>query len=153
MQDLTHIVAEGEEYIRSLKDDELGRRIAFQAHDFFDEQPVKSAEVYFLRQILHNWNDENSVRLLSKLAVVLKPGSHIVIMDAVLPRPGSVPFVREREFRRKDISMMELFNAHERDVADWETILAKIQPRVKLRNTAQPFGSDLSLLDVVLADD
>jgi hypothetical protein len=28
--------------------------IEFQAHDFFQEQPVKGADVYFLRQILHD---------------------------------------------------------------------------------------------------
>ena len=37
---------------------DLKERIDFMPHDFFTEQPVKGADVYFMRWILHNWSDK-----------------------------------------------------------------------------------------------
>lgn len=41
----------------------LGNRVTFMSHDFFTEQPVKNADVYFFRWIFHNWSDEYSLRI------------------------------------------------------------------------------------------
>lgn len=38
------------------------------ATDFLEtEQPVKDADVYFMRAVLHNWPDEYCVRILRNL--------------------------------------------------------------------------------------
>lgn len=39
-------------------DEELQKRVEFQSHDFFQEQPVKGADVYLLRFILHDHPDK-----------------------------------------------------------------------------------------------
>lgn len=51
VKDLPGTVKEGKQILPK----ELEGRVEFMAHDFMNEQPVKGADVYFFRFILHNW--------------------------------------------------------------------------------------------------
>ena len=42
--------------------DELGDRVMFQAHNFFTEQPVRGADAYLFRFILHDHPDRYAFR-------------------------------------------------------------------------------------------
>ena len=61
------------------------------AHDFFTEQPVKEANFYLLRQILHDWSDKYAVKILRSLLSAMGKDSAIIVMEQVLPDPGDVP--------------------------------------------------------------
>ncbi|KAL3446918.1 hypothetical protein BJX65DRAFT_278281 [Aspergillus insuetus] len=45
-----------------------------QAHDFFTPQPVQNARAYSLHSILHDWSDEDGVKILQNLVPALKRG-------------------------------------------------------------------------------
>ena len=128
---------------------DIASRISFQEHDFFKAQPVHGAEVYLLRMILHDWPDADAVAILRELAGAMGSGSRLVIMDSVLPRPGSMPSTQERMLRARDMTMLEAFNSLERDEEDWRRLLATADPGLTLRGIREPIGSALSLLDVV----
>ena len=64
---------------------ELEGRLKFMAHDFFTEQPVRGADIYFFRWIFHDWSDEDSARILRCLIGALKPGARVLIQDQVVP--------------------------------------------------------------------
>ena len=66
-------------------------RVTFMAHDFFTEQPVHGAEVYFLRWILHDWSDKYAIKILQGLIPALKDGSRVIIMESIVPEPQEVP--------------------------------------------------------------
>ncbi|KAB2572131.1 O-methyltransferase afvC [Lasiodiplodia theobromae] len=55
--------------------------------DYFEEQPVKGALVYFLRRILHDWSDKYCVRILERLRDAMAEYSRILIMDQILDDP------------------------------------------------------------------
>lgn len=74
VQDLPEVVAEGRNLIPSA----LANRITFKAHDFFTEQPVKDADVYFLRWVLHDWSDSKAMTILRNLIPSLKSGAPIL---------------------------------------------------------------------------
>jgi hypothetical protein len=74
-------------------------RVKFMAHDFFEPQPVKNADVYFFRWIFHNWSDGYCIRILRALIPALKPQAAILIMDGCLPEPGVLSLGRERKIR------------------------------------------------------
>jgi trans-aconitate methyltransferase len=95
VQDLPDIVAEGERLIPS----EVADKITFMAHDFFTEQPVKDADVYFLRWILHDWSDPKAITILRNLIPALKSGTNIVLQEFILPDPGVVSFYQEKIIR------------------------------------------------------
>jgi hypothetical protein len=44
----------------------LASRLSFQAGDFFTELPA-GGDLYLLKNVLHNWNAENSVRIISTI--------------------------------------------------------------------------------------
>lgn len=84
VQDVAKVVEGGAAKLPS----EFAERIKFQAHDFYEEQPVKDADVYFFRWICHNQSDRYGVKMLQALIPALKPGARIVINDNCLRPVG-----------------------------------------------------------------
>ena len=77
----------------------LRGRISFQTHVFFNEPPVKGADVYLLRLILHDWSDKYSRMIIKALIPALKPGAKVVVNDRLIPGRGEVHYLAEREAR------------------------------------------------------
>lgn len=75
---------------RKLLPEAVQSRIKYMVHDFFQEQPIKDADVYFFRCTLHNWSDEYVVKALRALIPALKPGAKVVIQDNGLANPGTI---------------------------------------------------------------
>ena len=78
---------------------EIEERITFMVHDFFNEQPVTGADLYLLRLVLHNWSDEDCVRILRALVPALKSGARVVVNELCLPELRSTSIFEEREMR------------------------------------------------------
>ncbi|KAL6302966.1 S-adenosyl-L-methionine-dependent methyltransferase [Sparassis latifolia] len=110
-------------------------RVNFMPHDFFTENPVKGADVYLLRHILHNWEDDRCVDILSALRPALSPHSRVLVVDMVMnttlgcPEIPSAPFpllanygTSIRFAHESDLMMMSLFNGAERVPADFRSI-------------------------------
>lgn len=74
-------------------------RIKFMKHDFFTEQPV-SADIYLFRIIFHNWSDANVIKILKATVPAMRPGARVVVNDYLIPEPGALPPVKEREVRQ-----------------------------------------------------
>lgn len=97
---VTCIVQDSAKVIASSKiPAELQEQISFMAHDFFTEQPVKDADVYFFKWIFHDWSDQYAIKILRALIPALKKGARIVVSDFVVPEPGTVPIQLERMMR------------------------------------------------------
>ncbi|TVY81049.1 O-methyltransferase gsfB, partial [Lachnellula suecica] len=125
---------------------DLDIRVTFMPYDFFTEQPVKNADVYFFRWIYHNWSDGYCVRILRNLIPALKAGSRIVIQDACLPEPNTLPIMAERRIRSMDLSMLQIQNAREREEQDWKSLFKEADARFKFEGVQQPQGSKLAFI-------
>lgn len=55
---------------------------------YFTEQPIKGADVYLLRSVLHDWPDEYALQILRSLIPAMKPGSRVVLNEVCLPEAG-----------------------------------------------------------------
>lgn len=77
----------------------IRERMDFQAHDLFDEQPVKGADVYLLRLVLHDWSDKYAIMIIKALIPALKPGVKVVVNDRVIPGREEAHYLVEREAR------------------------------------------------------
>ncbi|KAB8237685.1 O-methyltransferase-domain-containing protein [Aspergillus alliaceus] len=150
VQDIPHVVEEGIKVIRENNEASIADRIKFQEYDFFQKEPVQGAEVYLFRQIFHNWDFENSVKILKNTVGSMSEGSHVLIMDFVIPEPGSVSSVNERVLRSRDVGMMQLFNSMERDLEGWKAILEAVDSRLRINGVNTPYGSFMSVIDVIL---
>ncbi|KAJ7090594.1 O-methyltransferase [Mycena crocata] len=58
--------------------------VHFQAHDFFESQPVKNASVFFMRHCIHNYSDDKVIPILRHLREAALPTTKLVIMDRVI---------------------------------------------------------------------
>ena len=76
-----------------------GNQVEFMAHDFFTEQPIRNADIYFFRMIFHDWPDKYGIQILRNLIPALKKGARIIACDICMPRPGSVAADLERRLR------------------------------------------------------
>lgn len=144
VQDQLKVVQEG----RAKLPTGLQGHVAFMEHDFFLEQPVKSADVYLLRWILHDWPDAYAIKILRALVPALKPGARVCICEQVLPEFGSLSPYQARGLRSMDLAMLEFHNAKERDVDDWAHLLREADRRFHILDTKQPPGSRLSVIEV-----
>ncbi|KAI9707017.1 MAG: hypothetical protein M1820_004605 [Bogoriella megaspora] len=127
---------------------DLTGRIEFLEHDFFTPQPVKDADVYLLRMIIHDWPDVDAVRILKELAEVMKEGSRILIMDMVLPSPGTTSSTFEAALRQKDLMMRQVLNAKEREVEDWHMLVEKVDKDLRVMSIRRPQGSQHSIIEI-----
>ena len=127
---------------------QLKERICIRAHDFFEPQPVHGAAVYLLRMIIHDWADKEARQIISNVASAMSEESILLIMDTVLPDPGQVLATKERVLRSRDLTMMQTFNAKERSLDDWKSILKGDNYSLQLSNVNQPAGSHMNLLVV-----
>jgi ribosomal protein RSM22 (predicted rRNA methylase) len=101
VQDLPEVIDGAANQLLSSEDsdDGLKRRIEFVPHDMFEEQPVKNADVYLLRYVLHDWGDKYCIDIIRNLVPALKRGARIVIQDHVLPEPGTMGLLQEMQMR------------------------------------------------------
>ncbi|KAL2844377.1 S-adenosyl-L-methionine-dependent methyltransferase [Aspergillus pseudoustus] len=144
VQDLEGTVLEGQRVCPQ----HLLERISFQAHDFFTAQPVKHADVYFFRYILHNWADKYSVQILRNLIPALKAGSRVIIYEFLLP-DDSQPEWTKKQWRNLDMIQMLGWNSLERTESDWKSLFAAVDPRLEFVGTITPEGSIVSLIEAV----
>ena len=92
VQDLPGTVKEGE----TLLPESLKGRVTFMPHDFFNEQPVKNADVYFFRFILHNWSDGYCIQILRNLIPAMKNGSKVVIYEFLIPEMATTQWTEKQ---------------------------------------------------------
>lgn len=144
VQDTPELVEQGE---RDLPD-EFRNQITLQVHDFLTPQPVKDADVYLLRQILHDWPDKYAQKILRNLIPALKPGVKVILCDRVLGDLGSAHYLVERDNRSSDLLMLALFNSKERNLEDWTELINGADSRFSITQVNQPPGSKLSVIEL-----
>ncbi|KAL2809151.1 O-methyltransferase-domain-containing protein [Aspergillus granulosus] len=126
--------------------------IRFQVHNFFEPNPETSADVYFLRHIIHDWADDYAIKILRNIASVMKPAAKIVIMDTVLPERGVLPWHTDRMVSFLDLQMMLVVNGKERNRQEWDKLLLMADPRLKITSVKQPKNSVASIIEVAFAN-
>ena len=163
VQDSSHATIRGQRDLPA----ELQERISFQSHDFFQEQPVRGADFYLLRLVLHDWSDKYSLMIIRALIPALKPGAKVVINDRVVPGHGEAPYLVEREarcvpsalvyenqavilrlFSDFDIYMLAFQNGRERTMDEWMTLFKQADTRFQISSVRQPPNSSLAVIEV-----
>lgn len=96
-------------------------------HDFFTPQPeeTRGAKFFYLRRILHDWPDDDCLRILSHLRDAMSSESRILIDGVVLPDVDA-PW----QAVMQDVSMGILFAGKERTRREWERLVKRAGLRV-----------------------
>lgn len=83
-------------------------RCAFEACDFFESVP-KGADLHVLKFILHDWTDEECVRILERCRQSLAPGGRLLVVEMLIPEEIRPDFVM-----LMDLNMLALTGGRER---------------------------------------
>ncbi|KDQ12506.1 hypothetical protein BOTBODRAFT_134671 [Botryobasidium botryosum FD-172 SS1] len=127
VQDRASVLVQGKEVWEREMPEALNTRVTLMPHNFFNENPVKGAAVYFMRYIIHDWEDDRCVDILSAIRPCLGPDSCILIADQVMnttlgcpelepaPKPLPANYGYEMRFSHaRDLAMMSIINGRER---------------------------------------
>jgi hypothetical protein len=109
------------------------------------------ADIIMIRHMLHHFPEEASIGLLTSLATNLQPNGAILIVDLVLPKPGSVGSYDEALLRTRDLIHTELSNGETRDLDSWEALIGKVGHGLRINEVTRPAGSDLSFIKLQVA--
>jgi hypothetical protein len=97
-----------------------------QVHDFFTPQPIKGARAYLLHSIIHDWSEEEGIKILESLKPALKPGySRVLLNEIVLSEEN--PTIAATSM---DMMMLAHLAVRERTEMEWKVILRKAGLRV-----------------------
>ncbi|KAI8957645.1 putative O-methyltransferase [Daldinia sp. FL1419] len=91
------------------------------AHDFFTPQPVKEARAYYLHSVLHDWGDDDCVRILEQLRPAMKPGYSKLLVNEIIVPDRNPPW----PVTSMDQLVFVLGAMGERTEAHWTSILTQ----------------------------
>lgn len=94
-----------------------GRCVA-HGGDFFQSVP-SGGDLYTLKWILHDWDDEKSVAILKNCRRAMGPGARLLIVDAVVPPRNEPSFGKFM-----DLNMLVMTGGRERTEAEFRDLLA-----------------------------
>lgn len=107
----------------------------------FNEPIRLSADLYILKNIIHNWDDERAALILSNIARSMPEGAKILIIDMIVPEHGGPPTPS-----LLDIQMLVSFSeGKERTRAEFEKVVSMAGLKI---SRIVPTIAPISLLEV-----
>jgi hypothetical protein len=111
-------------------------RVTMATGSFFETAPA-GADAYILKNILHNWSDEECIRILSPICSVLPENGKVLILEMVIEEDNAPSFGK-----LIDIQMMVFMKeGRERTVKEFRELLSKAGLKIeRIVRTAAPFS-------------
>ncbi|KAI1427081.1 S-adenosyl-L-methionine-dependent methyltransferase [Xylaria sp. FL1777] len=128
--------------------------LTYQAHSFFEQQPLVGADVYFLRQVIHDWPGPEAVSILRALTPALKPGARVLVSEYVVPSPAELGepsrVLEAKRIRQMDLQMMAVLNAKERTKDELVSLFTAADSRFRFNATYQaPEDRKVCILEAI----
>lgn len=98
---------------------EVLARLTLQAGDFFAAVPA-GGDVYFMKTILHDWEDAEALKILQNIAQKMRPESRLLLVEAILPERCSKDFTF-----LMDLQMLIQLGGRERTREEFAALLEK----------------------------
>lgn len=117
---------------------EADHRWELATGDFFTEVPA-GGDIYALKHVLHDWTDEECVRILRNCRQAMAPDGRVLVVEWVVPE-GDEPDTS----KTLDIFMMILLNGRERTEAEFRKLFTDAG---LLLTRVISMGSSLSILE------
>ncbi len=121
----------------------LSDRVDAVVGSFFERVP-SGADVYLLKSIIHDWDDDRCVAILRLCREAMAPGGRVLVVEGIVPPPNHPSF-------RKllDLEMLALPGGMERTEDEYRALLERAGLRL---SRIVPTASPASLLEGVPED-
>ena len=139
--DLDHVVQGANAYLTAMG---VSDRCKAEAGDFFKAVPA-GGDMYIMKNIIHDWDDQRSIAILKNIAAQLKgnPRGKVVLLEFALPEGNEPHFGKWA-----DIEMLALPGGRERTAEEYRDLFA----RAGLRMTRiVPTDAPQNIIEAVLA--
>ncbi len=118
-----------------LEKEGVADRVETAVGDFFESVPVK-ADVYMLKYIIHDWDDEKSITILKNIAAEMPDDSRVLLIETIIPEgndphPGKII----------DLEMLVSPGGIERTAAEYDELLENAGLKLnRIVPTESPFS-------------
>lgn len=116
----------------------LTNRFTATEGDFLVEVPP--ADLYLLKWILHDWDDEDCRTILRNCRAAARPGGRAVVIEVLLGEVGT-----NDHGALQDINMLCVTSGRERELAEYDALFAATGWR---RTAVHPTRSPFSIIDL-----
>lgn len=123
-----------------LKKENVIDRIELVRGDFFEEIPV-AADAYLLKHIIHDWTDEQNVKILQNIRAAMPQNAKVLIVDAVISEDNEPHFGKIL-----DLEMLVSPGGVERTESEFRALLSKAGFRL---NRIFPTRSPVNIVEAV----
>ena len=123
-----------------LEQEGVSERVEKVAGNFFESVPA-GADLYLLKHIIHDWDDESSNKILKNVRSAMSSRAKLLVMEMIVPE-GNDP----HPSKVLDLSMLVLPGGIERTEAEFHVLFN--QAGLRLRRII-PTRSPMSILEVV----
>jgi hypothetical protein len=93
-------------------------RVEIVGGDFFVDVP--QADVYVMKSILHDWSDEDSLRILRTIRPRATPAARLLVVERVVGGPNE-----DLQGKLSDLHMLVMPGGLERTLDEWRDLLAR----------------------------
>jgi cyclopropane fatty-acyl-phospholipid synthase-like methyltransferase len=112
--ELAHLVPLAREYIAKQG---LTSQITIESGSFL-ESVIAGGDLYILKRILHDWDDQTSIKILQNCRNAMSQDSRLLILDCIVPEGSSFDISKDI-----DLIMMIIFGGKERTKKEFENLL------------------------------
>ncbi|HKP56988.1 MAG TPA: methyltransferase [Polyangiales bacterium] len=95
----------------------LGARCDVASGDFFESVPA-GGEVYLLKSVIHDWDDDKATQLLSRCREAMTPVSRLLVIERLVGDPSEAS-----EAKLFDINMLTILGGRERTQYEHQALL------------------------------
>ena len=120
-RDLPHVIATAGPALAARG---LAERVRLEGGSFFDGVP-EGGDCYLLKSVLHDWEDDDCVRILRACAPALASGTVLLVVERLMGDPAT-----DRETTMSDLNMMVLPGGRERTAEEFDALVSAAGLRV-----------------------
>lgn len=136
--DMEHVIAGAGDMLRA---NGVEERVKTVAGDFFVEVPA--ADAYIMKHIIHDWDDEQSIKILQTIHRAMKDGGKVLLAEMVIPE-GNEP----HPGKMLDLEMLTSPGGLERTEAEYSSLFERAGFKL---NRIVPTMSPFSVIEAVKA--
>lgn len=101
----------------------LADRLSFVGGDFFTDR-LPPADAYLVKSVVHDWDDERSVAILSNVRAAMSRDARLLVIEPIVPeRPGASPL--DAMLAHTDLNMLVVTGGRERTEAEFRALFER----------------------------